>query len=181
MSARQETLATPRLHLRPFEMRDAAEVQRLAGDPVVSATALELPHPFLDGMAEAWIASHPELHAAGRLSAFAITVRGSGELCGAVGLTVEPEHGRASLGYWIGRPHWGRGYATEAARVVIAFGFERMDLRRIHADHLGSNAASGSVLRKLGMRPEGILRQHVRHRGVVDDLVLYGILRSEWT
>lgn len=172
-------ITTTRLRLRPFAMSDAADLQRLAGDPEVSATALDVPHPFDDGMAEAWIATHAGQFAERRLAAFAIAERATGELYGTVGLTAEPEHGRASLGYWIGKPFWGRGFATEAAAAAIAFGFDRWGIRRIHADHLCSNPASGAVLRKLGMRAEGVLRQHVLHRGRVEDLALFGILSTE--
>ncbi len=180
MPAQQPTLETERLRLRPFRPQDAAEVRRLAGDPEVSATALDLPFPFEEGMAAAWIATHAREFAVGRLAAFAVTRRETGELLGAAGLMREPQHERASLGYWIGRAHWGQGYATEAAGAVVAFGFREWDLRRIHADHLVRNPASGHVLRNLGMRPEGVLREHVIHRGTVEDLALYGLLRSEW-
>jgi len=180
MPVQQPVIETERLRLRPFQISDAPDVQRLAGDPDVSATALDLPFPFEVGMAEEWISTHAGEFARGRLAAFAVTLRGSGELLGAAGLMQEPEHRRASLGYWIGKAHWGRGYATEAAGAVVAFGFRQWGLRRIHADHLVRNPSSGNVLRKLGMRPEGVLREHVVHRGEVHDLALFGLLRSEW-
>lgn len=174
------TLSTGRLLLRPFHSSDAGAVQRLAGDPEVSATALDLPFPFELQDAEAWIETHPEGFATSTHAVFAVTLSATGELVGAAGLAQEPGQGRASLGYWIGKPYWGRGYATEAAGAVVAFGFEGWGLQRIHADHLAGNRASGQVLRKLGMRREGVLRSHVIHRGEVHDLALYGILRSEW-
>jgi RimJ/RimL family protein N-acetyltransferase len=167
-------MTTSELILRPFTLDDAPAVQRLAGDPAVSDAALDVPYPFEDGMAEAWIGGH----AAGTQAVFAATV--AGELCGAVGLTIEPAHRRAELGYWIGRPFWGRGYATQAAAAVMAIGFGEMGLRRIYATHLTRNPASGRVLEKLGMRPEGILRQHVLHRGRWEDLAIRGCLAAEW-
>lgn len=172
-------LGTPRLRLRPLGPGDVDDVHRLAGDPAVSATALDIPHPFERSAAEAWIAAQPRGWAEGRQAVFGVTLGAGGALCGAVGLTIEPDHGRAALGYWIGREHWGRGIATEAAAAVLAWGFAARGLRRVHADHLGRNAASGRVLEKLGFRLEGRLRGHVVHRGEVDDLVLYGLLREE--
>jgi len=176
----QPVLRTDRLRLRPFTLADAADVRRLAGDPRVSATALDLPHPFEDGMAEAWIGTHPQRFAAGTLAAFAVTSREGTELYGAVGLMIEPAHRRAELGYWLGTPYWGRGYATEAAGAVIRYGFDRLGLQRIHANHLVRNPGSGRVLQKLGMRYEGCLRRHAWHRNSFEDLALYGVLRSEF-
>ncbi|HEX8362869.1 MAG TPA: GNAT family N-acetyltransferase [Longimicrobium sp.] len=177
----QLAIVTPDLVLRPFTMDDARAVQRLAGDPAVSDTALDVPYPFEDGMAEAWIGGHAAGFAAGTMAAFAATIPGSGELCGAAGLTIDPEHRRGELGYWIGRPFWGRGYATRAAAVVLEFGFREMKLRRIYATHLTRNLASARVLEKLGMRPEGILRQHVLHRGRWEDLAIRGCLAADRT
>ena len=175
----QPVLRTPRLLLRPFQLADAADVQRLAGDPAVSDTALDLPYPFEDGMAEAWIQAHAEQFAAGTLAVFAVLSADGGELYGAAGLMIEPSHRRAELGYWIGAAHWGRGYATEAAGAVIRYGFHALGLQRIHANHLVRNPGSGRVLQKLGMRYEGCLRQHAWHRDAFEDLALYGILRSD--
>jgi RimJ/RimL family protein N-acetyltransferase len=76
-------------------------------------------------------------------------------------------------------PYWGRGYATEAALAVIAFGFEELGLNRIYAQHMASNPASGRVMQKAGMRHEGTLRQHVTKFGIVDDIAIYGILASD--
>lgn len=175
----QPVLRTPRLLLRPLTLADASAVQRLAGDPAVGDTALDLPHPFEDGMAEAWISTHAEQFAAGTLAVFGVVSADGAELYGAAGLMIEPPHRRAELGYWIGTAYWGRGYATEAAGAVIRYGFDELGLQRIHANHLVRNPGSGRVLQKLGMRYEGSLRNHAWHLGAFEDLALYGILRSD--
>lgn len=178
-SGPQPTLHTTRLRLRPLAIEDAPAVQRLAGDFAVADTTLRIPHPYEDGMAEAWIASLAEEYAAGRQVVFAITVLATAELVGAVGLALQAEHGRAELGYWIGQPYWGRGYATEAAGAVIAWGFRALGLHRIFARHFARNPASGRVLEKVGMRREGVAREHVRRWDRFEDLVQYGILGKE--
>lgn len=175
----QPVLYTDRLVLRPFQIDDAPQVQRLAGDEAVADTALNIPHPFEDKLAEAWIATHEVGFLSGALAIFAVTIAHSGDLVGAAGLTIDREHTRGELGYWIGREYWRRGYATEASRVLVDFGLDRLGLHRIHANHLVRNPASGRVLEKLGMRPEGVLRGHVRHRGRIEDLALYGLLASD--
>ncbi|MEO8227247.1 MAG: GNAT family protein, partial [Gemmatimonadota bacterium] len=89
-------------------------------------------------------------------------------------------HARGELGYWIGRPHWGNGYVTEAAAAVIRHGFMTLDLNRIEAHHLSGNDASGRVLLKVGMTHEGSMREHVRKWGKFQDVEGYSILRREY-
>ena len=151
---------------------------RLAGDPAIASTTLNIPHPYEPGMAEAWIATHQAAYEEGRLVNFAIVRREDPALLGAIGLVVAAAHARAELGYWIGKEHWGRGYATEAARAVVEHGFSAMDLNRIVARRLARNPASGRVLEKIGMRHEGRLPRHVRKGDVFEDLELYGLLRA---
>jgi ribosomal-protein-alanine N-acetyltransferase len=177
----QPTLATARLLLRPFTLADAPDVARYAGDREVAAMTLTIPHPYPDGAAEAWIASHATRYAAGQLASFAITERESGALVGAIGLHAEPPHNRAELGYWIGKPFWGRGYATEAAEAVLGFGFETLGLNKIHAACFTKNPASARVIEKVGMTYEGHLREHDLKWGVYEDIKVHAILAREWT
>lgn len=161
-------------------MDDAPVVQRLAGAREIADTTLTIPHPYPDGAAEEWIRTHEEAWNRRERATFAITSEPDG-LIGAIGLDLALSHGRAELGYWVGRPFWNRGYATEAVRAVIAFGFETLGLNRIWARHLTRNPASGRVMVKAGMRFEGILRQHVIKWERPEDLAAYAIVRAEYT
>jgi RimJ/RimL family protein N-acetyltransferase len=176
----QPTLTTERLILRPFTPEDAGAVQRLAGDRAVADTTARIPHPYLDGMAEAWIATHPQQFQARQECTFAVVLRDTSELIGGVNLTLNMTHRRGELGYWIGREFWRSGYRTEAAQAVVRYGFSVLWLHRIHACHLVRNPASGRVMQKLGMRCEGRLRQHACKWGVFEDVDMYGILCDEW-
>jgi len=175
----QPVLTTARLALRPFQMTDAARVQQLAGAVQVADTTLTIPHPYPDGAAEQWIALHGENFARGGSATWAITPRDGGELVGAVGIVVTRQHLHAELGYWIGVPYWGRGYATEAARAVLRFAFRELELARVYACHFVRNPASGAVLRRIGMRHEGSFRQHYRKWGRMEDVDYYAILAGE--
>ena len=177
----QPTLTTDRLVLRALAPADAPAIQRLAGDRDVAATTLRIPHPYADGYATEWINRTTEKFRAGTGVTFAITIRGAGEFIGAAGLMLTLEHERAELGYWIGKPFWNRGYATEAARAVVAYGFEHRGLHRIHACYFAENPQSGRVLEKSGMRPEGVLRRHVKKWDVFHDLQYCAVLRDEFT
>lgn len=192
-------IGTRRLTLRPLRPEDAHQVQRLAGERAIAASTLRIPHPYEDGMAEAWIRLAADRWDAGKEVVFAIVRRAGvepgeeakpgkgspgedpvGELIGAVGLQLDPENRQAELGYWIGRPYWGRGFATEAAGAALRYGFEDLGLNRIHAHHFAHNEASGRVLGKIGMQREGRRRQHAVKWGRAADVLLYGILRCDW-
>lgn len=171
------TLETPRLVLRPYMPSDALRVRDLAGDRAVAETALNIPHPFERGVAERWIASHLPQWQAGRGVSFAVVPRDSAQLVGGVSLTIEPRHATAEIGYWIGRRHWGRGFATEATQAAVRCAFEDLGLNRLSARHFARNAASGRVLEKVGFEREGFSRAAVRHWDRYEDLVLWGHLR----
>lgn len=175
----QPTLQTPRLILRPFVPGDAARVQVLAGDFSIANTTAEIPHPYEDGMAEAWIATHEPRYAEGEEVTFAIVTKSDGQLVGAICLKLIPAAARGELGYWVGEPFWGQGYATEAAKAIIRFGFAHLGLNKISAIHMVRNPASGRVMQKAGMRHEGTLRDHVRKWEEFETMEAYGILAGE--
>lgn len=172
-------LLTPRLLLRGFEPQDASRVHALSQPMEVASTTLTMPHPYEPGVAEEWIAGHPAAWEARERLALAITTAQDG-IVGAVGLNLELAHRHAELGYWIGVAFWNRGYATEAAAALLAFGFEELRLHRIVARHFPRNPASGRIMRKLGMVHEGTQREHVIRWGKFEDLECYAILEPEW-
>lgn len=162
--------------LRRFVAADAPRVEILAGDRRVADMTALIPHPYPEGAALGWIATHDSAAALGTEYTFAVTDP-DGLLVGAVGLRPDPGE-RESIGYWIGQPYWGRGYATAAAQAIIALGFGLIDLDAITASHLTRNAASGRVMEKCGMT---LLRTERRdHRGAPEDFCVRAITREEW-
>jgi [ribosomal protein S5]-alanine N-acetyltransferase len=176
----QPLIRTDRLLLRPFAFADAPEVQRLAGAYEIADTTISVPHPYQLNDAIDWIEKQPRDFAAGRAVRFAIRLLPKETLIGAIELhDIDREHAQAELGYWIDQQRWGKGYATEAGTPVVRYGFDVLGLNRIYAHHLVRNVASGEVLRKLGMRQEGVLRQRVRKWGRFEDVVLCAVLRRD--
>ncbi len=173
-------LFTGRLKLRPFSMEDAPEVTKLCGEWAIAETTANIPHPYDQSMAEAWIASHKDAWEAGEAVTFAITESDEGRLLGAIGIQVNKTNLLGEIGYWIGKPYWNRGYATQAAKAVISFGFEHLGLNRIQARHMTKNPASGRVLEKAGMKPEGVLRQSIYRWGSFEDAAMFAVLRAEF-
>lgn len=176
----QPTLHTPRLILRPFDLADAPAVHALASAREIADTTVAIPHPYEEWMAVDWINTHEGGFDRGISVHFALTLQESGELVGAVGMEIEPEHDRSEIGYWVGVPYWRRGFCTEAVGAVLEYGFQFKDLNRIYAVHFKRNPASGRVMQKNGMVYEGVLRQHVRKWDAYEDLVQYGILQTDW-
>ena len=174
------TLETDRLALRPFTVADAGRVQELAGDIRVSATALNIPHPYEDGIAESWISSHQENWKNRVALSLAVDSHEHG-LIGSISLRLTPRHRRGELGYWIGVPYWNSGFASEAAEAIVAYGFESIELLRIEATYFVDNPASGRVLEKLGFVIEGRLRQYVSKDGSQKDLILCSRLATDQT
>lgn len=181
MSNTIPTLTTERLTLRPFHPSDAPDVQRMAGAREIASVTKNIPHPYEDGMAESWIATHQERYETHQGLSLAITLVDTGELIGAIALmSISEAHRRAEIGYWMGVDHWGRGYCTEAGRRVLQFAFGEMDLHRVVSHHLTRNPASGRVMQKIGMTHEGTMRQHVCKWDVFEDYECYGILSEEF-
>lgn len=170
------TLETARLKLRPYREADIAELLPLIGTREVAATTLRIAHPYTEQDARAFFALAQEPDKLW----LAITLRADGRQIGGIGLRLEPQQQHGELGYWLGVPYWGQGYATEAAREMLRYGFEELGLHRIFASHFKHNPASGRILKKLGMRYEGCQREHLRKWDQFVDSELYGILRQEW-
>jgi ribosomal-protein-alanine N-acetyltransferase len=170
------TLETARLRLRPYRDADIAELVPLIGTREVAATTLRIAHPYTeqDGRDFLALAQEPDK------IWLVVALRSDGRQIGGIGLRVDQQHHHAELGYWLGVPYWGQGYATEAAREMLRYGFETLQLHRIFASHFKPNAASGRILVKLGMRHEGCQREHIRKWDQFVDSELYGILRREW-
>lgn len=173
-------IKSERLILRSFALSDSTAVQRLAGDYAIADTTIRIPHPYEDGMAEEWISTHAALFDKKSEVIFAIVLRESDELIGSISHTIDHANRNAELGYWIGKPFWSNGYATEAAGRMLVYGFIELQLNRIHAHHFKRNPSSGRVLEKIGMRYEGCLRQHVKKREAFEDIVMYGMLREDF-
>jgi ribosomal-protein-alanine N-acetyltransferase len=143
-------LETSRLVLKPPSEEDADAITAVAADWRVAEMTL-VPHPFAASDALAWVQRARESWREHRMGGLAIFTRHGGAFIGATGLrpTTIPDH--ASAGYWLCPSVWGRGFATEALREVLRFGFEVRKLARIEANHLLINPASGRVMEKAGM------------------------------
>jgi RimJ/RimL family protein N-acetyltransferase len=111
----------------------------------------------------------------------AIVLRAPEHLIGNVGIRIRTAGAhQADIGYEIDPQQWGHGYASEAAREIVRFGFEDLGLHRITAHCLAENTASARVLEKLGMQLEGRMRDSEHFKGRYWDTLHFAILEEEW-
>jgi len=139
-------LETERLLLRPFRMADADEFARLSGEWAVASMTSDIPYPFSPAQAVGWLKP-----VRGEVR-FGIEL--NEQLIGGVGFYRRPS-GVAELGFWLGQPWWGHGYATEAGHAVVRHGFANRRLPAFSSAHFTDNLASARVLAKLGFEPVG--------------------------
>lgn len=138
------TLETERLLLRPFRRHDVGEFARLAGDWAVARMTSDIPYPFSKEQALVWLKP-----VRGEVR---FCIEHQGRLIGGAGF-YRRASGAAELGFWLGRPWWGQGFATEAARAVLAHGARSHRLPGFSSAHFADNPASRNVLMKLGFEP----------------------------
>jgi ribosomal-protein-alanine N-acetyltransferase len=143
-------LFTRRLHLRCPVAADASAIIAIAGDWDVARRLGRVPHPYTQEdfrfFIESVVPSEPT---------WAIVARRSDELVGVISLVPHGEGRSADLGYYVGRPHWGQGLATEAAQAIVRMGLEAKCYAKLTSRYHANNPASGRVLAKVGFKPVG--------------------------
>lgn len=171
-------LETERLLLRPPERRDIPALVPLANDYEVAKNLSTLPHPYSDKHGEEFIARVVEQLAAGTDFPFAITRKSDNSYLGGCGLHLKD--GKFEFGYWLGRPFWGLGFATEAALRLVQFAFLELKADSVWAGWYFDNPASGHVLEKIGCRPNGMSKRSCLARGIEVDCNLVILSRDDF-
>lgn len=181
MSERPVQLETDRLILRPPNRSDIPKIVELAGDPDVARSVGRIPHPYEEQHARDYVARTQKSWQSGDDCAFAMVHKELGHMIGMAGVILpqEPYTG-AEIGYWVGKPYWGQGYATEAARAIVRYAFEELVVKRVFANYFTTNPASRRVMEKAGLQYEGTLRGHIERFGEVYDLGYCGLMREEY-
>lgn len=142
-------LRTQRLTLRPLCAEDVAVFHRLINDWDICRRVPDAPFPYPEQQARDWIEAAAANREAGRAEQFAVVETASGQLVGCVGLVLAQKQKEAELGYWIGRPYWRQGYALEAVRRLVEWGFAMLPVERLTALVAADNTASLALLQRL--------------------------------
>ena len=178
--SRLPTLTTPRLTLRPVRMSDAHDLYEYSRDPQVAQHVLWEAHRSIH-QTRAYIRYLLRQYRNAAPGTFAIALRDGGKVIGTIGfMWVQRDNRSAEVGYSLSRAYWNRGYMSEALRAVLDFGFTKLNLNRIEAQHECDNPASGHVMKNAGMRHEGTLRERIYNKGRYADVELYAIVRRDF-
>jgi RimJ/RimL family protein N-acetyltransferase len=168
-------LETGRLVLRRPTLADVKAIARLANDRRVAQNTSRLPHPYTVSDAEffvGYVAQQP------RDTNFVITY--GGDVLGTVGIDLgNPDV--PEVGYWLGVPYWGQGYATEAARAVIDFAFEEFGSNELRAGARVVNPASRRVLEKCGFQWTGVELRKILSLGSSVPVDRFRLDRGVWS
>lgn len=163
---------TERLLLRPGWAEDATALFEAIADHAIVRNLATAPWPYSMTDAEAFLAAERDV-----LNPSFLLYRrthGAPQLVGGAGFGRRPDDGEIELGYWIARPYWGLGYATEAAEAVVAIARDGLRLKKLHASHFTDNPASGRVLEKIGFEATGwFVQRHSAGRGEAAPSKLY--------
>jgi 8-oxo-dGTP diphosphatase len=174
-----EVLTTARLRLRRLEPADAADIARQAGEWEVARHTARIPHPYDQAEARRFIDRAARDAADGAAYVMGVERTVDGALIGCVAFA--PRDGRAELGTWIGREHWGQGYATEALRRVLRLVFQNFPaVAEARAAVHPENAASARVMEKAGMSFQGIGNLEMPARGAAIAGRVFAVAREEW-
>lgn len=174
------TLRGEDLLLRPLLPADAEALVPLLRDPAVAEPYVLPRYPWSVATARAEIAAMPASFEASRRLDLGIVPAAEGRVVGEISLGFATAHDRAEIGFWIGRPWWGRGYARGAIDLLLGWTFAQRGLHRVTARTLGDNPRAATLLSRLGFAHEGLLREHQYHWGRFRDVALWGLMARDW-
>lgn len=174
------TLTTERLTLRCFDQHDAAGLFAIFSDPGV-VRYWSSPEWADVSFARKMIDETEAAYESGDGVRLAVILTATGELVGQVNLHhMFHSNRRCEVGYALARAHWGKGYAVEAMQAALAYAFGPLNLNRIEADIDPRNDASEKVLRRLGFKEEGFMRERWIVKGEVCDTTYFGLIKRDW-
>lgn len=180
MSLPTPTLHTARLRLRPFTEADTDALFALHSNARV-LRYWDAPPWTTRAQAEQFIAKCKQFEHEGTGARVAIELTADGAFLGWCALANwNPSYRSARLGYCFDESAWGQGFATEAARALLQWAFDTLDLNRVQAEADTRNIASGRVLEKLGFIHEGTLREDCVVNGEVSDSCVYGLIKRDF-
>lgn len=170
-------IETERLILSQLKEEDLPLVVEYLQSKIFSDLTSNIPSPYTEEDAQFWLNNSQQ--AFENKSGYTFAIRNKDyEIMGAIGLHDRGDD-KAELGYWLGASFWNNGYITEAAKAILDFGFNELNLNKIYATHFLHNLASGKVLEKIGMQKEALLKQHLKKNGEYFDIPLYSIFRNK--
>lgn len=175
----QPTFETERLILRPYRLTDADELTEIMQHEDLTRRT-RIPDPYTTDMAKKWIEGTESAFFNSESISFAIVLKEEEKLLGTVNLFFKSEPGTAFFGYLVRRDCWSRGYASEAAKKMLEYSFQDLELELIYSRMIADNFASEKVAIKMGMKFLRKLPAEMERKGIVYDAKLYSISKEEY-
>jgi len=173
-------IVTERLVLRRFTQDDISDVLTFASQPSVARVTSERIPATEEGVREYILLQNSyQPFQKNKVFELAVERKEDGKVIGLLGL-IRQDHGQGEMGWVLGVEYRGKGYATEAARALMEYGFNSLGLHRIHADTSTDNLAARKIMERLGMRREDVMRGAVYEEGRWVDRYVYGMTADEW-
>lgn len=177
----EKRFLTERLLIRDYKKTDVDGFLRVVRQPEIYATTYGIPQNYSKLRAEWWLRTIKENKKNNSSYEFAVFLRDTGRYIGNVGLiNVSFEHNRADISYYIDKDCMNKGYATEAAKEMLKYGFETFGFNKIQGICMSCNPASRRVMEKIGMKYEGTLRKDLLKDGFYYDIDRLSILKDEY-
>ena len=174
------TLETKRLILRRISRKDTRDIFEYSKDSRTSKYLLWYPHSSISDT-KRQVRNILKRYKKGNLYDYAVILKKNGKMIGTCGFTkIEPLDDRAEIGYVINPDFWGHGYATEAVKRILAFGFEELGLERIEARFIKGNESSFKLMQRVNMTLEGTVRNGVKAKGKYHNVGVCSILSDEY-
>ncbi|MCL1663807.1 GNAT family N-acetyltransferase [Elizabethkingia ursingii] len=167
-------IETERLVLSLLKESDIPLITEYLQEKIISDNTSNIPHPYSESDAQAWIKMSDDALKSNTGYTFAIREK-EGKIIGAIGLHDRGDD-KAELGYWIAVPFWNKGFATEAASAILNFGIKELKFHKIYATHFIHNPASGKIMEKIGMQKEAVLKDHIKKEGQYLDIQMYSLI-----
>jgi RimJ/RimL family protein N-acetyltransferase len=175
-------LKTERLVIRELFMKDKPELVRLINDLDVSQYLEKVPYPYNDRDGEWFISKCNKDAEKDPRENYELAIEYEGKLIGLIGLTnVDMFHETATLGYWLGKGNWRKGFMYEASKEMVRFGFEDLGLRRIDVEADVDNEGSNALIKKLGAEFEGTRKEYRKSKSTdkIANRHVYGLLNKK--
>lgn len=162
-----------RVTLRKPKIKDAADIAKYCKEKDLSKWVTGMPHPYTKKHAIKFIKDCSKKWKTG---SYNLVIEKRGELVGMISIS-KKNFDKAEIGWWVGKPHWGKGCAPEAAKLLIKEGFKKLKLNKIYAHFKEGNKKSERVMQKTGMKYECLLKEDIKQNGKYYNLRQYCILK----
>lgn len=173
-------LESHRLRLRQINLNDVDDLYEYGSDDEVAKYVLWSKYQSKENAVD-YIDMVMKKYAEGNFNAWAIELKDEEKMIGMIDFVAYNErHQRAELGYVLNQHYWGKGIMSEAAKLVLEHGFKTLKLHKISAGSIDLNVGSYRVMEKIGMKREGIHREHFIKDGVYYDIIMYSVLEGEY-